>query len=393
MKIPVASRTKGVNEYYFSGKLKEIEEMNKLGLNVINLGIGSPDLSPSSETIQKLIDSSLSPVSHGYQSYIGVSELRKSLSDWYLKFFGVKLDCDKEILPLMGSKEGIFYLTMAYLEPGDQVLVPDPGYPTYRSVSALLGGKVTTYNLSKENGWYPDFNELGNRDLRKVKIMWVNYPHMPTGASPSKDLFRQLVDFGHKHQILICHDNPYSFILNKVPMSILKTDGGKEVACELNSLSKSHNMAGWRIGMLAGSGDLIRNVLKVTTNIQSGMFLPLQHAAQQALSNNGKWFEKLNSEYVKRREVAWQLLDLLETEYSRDQSGMFVWAKLRGTSDDYGFSDRILKVANVYITPGSIFGVNGKGYIRVSLCTPVNKFKESIERIKRIVTNKYLYFG
>jgi len=381
MMIPVASRTKGVNEYYFSGKLKEIEEMNKLGLNVINLGIGNPDLSPSPETIRKLIDSSSSPVNHGYQSYKGVSELRKSLSDWYLKFFGVKLDCDNEILPLMGSKEGIFYLTMAYLEPGDEVLVPDPGYPTYRSVSVLLGGKVITYNLRKENGWYPDFNELENRDLRKVKIMWVNYPHMPTGASPSKDLFRQLVDFGHKHKILICHDNPYSFILNKVPMSILETNGGKEVACELNSLSKSHNMAGWRIGMLAGCGELIRNVLKVTTNIQSGMFLPLQHAAQQALSYNKEWFDKLNSEYVKRREVAWQLLDLLETEYSMEQSGMFVWAKLRGTSDDYGFSDRILKGANVYITPGSIFGANGEGYIRVSLCTPVNKFKESIDRI------------
>lgn len=384
MMIPVASRTKSITEYYFSGKLKEIEEMNKLGLNVINLGIGNPDFSPSPETIRKLIDSSSSPVNHGYQSYKGVSEFRKSLSAWYLKFYGVQLDSDKEILPLMGSKEGIFYLTMAYLEPGDEVLVPDPGYLTYRSISVLLGGKVTTYNLRKENGWYPDFTELGSRDLRKVKIMWVNYPHMPTGATPSKDLFRQLVDFGHKHQILICHDNPYSFILNKTPLSILETDGGKEVACELNSLSKSHNMAGWRIGMLAGSEDLIRNVLKVTSNIQSGMFLPLQHAAQQALSNNWEWFDRLNSEYIKRREVAWQLLDLLETEYSRDQSGMFVWARLNSTRDDYKFSDRILKGANVYITPGSIFGVNGEGYIRVSLCTPVNKFKESIERIKRI---------
>ena len=384
MKIPVASRTKSISEYYFSGKLKEIEEMNKLGLNVINLGIGSPDLSPSPETIQKLIDSSLSPVNHSYQSYKGISGLRKSLSVWYLKFFGVQLDSDKEILPLMGSKEGIFYLTMAYLEPGDEVLVPDPGYPTYRSVSALLGGKVTSYNLRKENGWYPDLNELENGDLRKVKIMWVNYPHMPTGATSSKDLFRKLVDFGHRHKILICHDNPYSFILNKTPLSILETDGGKEVACELNSMSKSHNMAGWRIGMLAGSEDLIRNVLKVTSNIQSGMFLPLQHAAQQALSNNMKWFDKLNSEYVKRREVAWQLLDLLETEYERDQSGMFVWAKLISTSDDYKFTDRILKGANVYITPGSIFGANGEGYVRVSLCTPVHKFKESIDRIKRI---------
>ena len=384
MKIPVASRTKSISEYYFSGKLKEIEEMNKLGLNVINLGIGSPDLSPSPETIQKLIDSSLSPVNHSYQSYKGISGLRKSLSVWYLKFFGVQLDSDKEILPLMGSKEGIFYLTLAYLEPGDEVLVPDPGYPTYRSVSALLGGKVTSYNLRKENGWYPDLNELENGDLRKVKIMWVNYPHMPTGATPSKDLFRKLVDFGHRHKILICHDNPYSFILNKTPLSILETDGGKEVACELNSMSKSHNMAGWRIGMLAGSEDLIKNVLKVTSNIQSGMFLPLQHAAQQALSNNMKWFDKLNSEYVKRREVAWQLLDLLETEYERDQSGMFVWAKLISTSDDYKFTDRILKGANVYITPGSIFGANGEGYVRVSLCTPVHKLKESIDRIKRI---------
>ena len=384
MMIKAASRTKSISEYYFSGKLKEIEEMNKLELNVINLGIGSPDLSPSPETIQKLIDSSSSPVNHSYQSYRGISELRKSLSVWYLKFFGVQLNSDKEILPLMGSKEGIFYLTMAYLEPGDEVLVPDPGYPTYRSVSVLLGGKVIAYNLRKENGWYPDLNELENGDLSKVKIMWVNYPHMPTGATPSKDLFRKLVDFGHRHKILICHDNPYSFILNKTPLSILEIDGGKEVACELNSLSKSHNMAGWRIGMLAGSEDLIRNVLKVTSNIQSGMFLPLQHAAQQALSNNSEWFDKLNSEYVKRREVVWQLLDLLETEYDRDQSGIFVWAKLKSTSDDYKFTDRILKEANVFITPGSIFGANGEGYIRVSLCAPVHKFKESIERIKRI---------
>ncbi|MCD6565138.1 MAG: aminotransferase class I/II-fold pyridoxal phosphate-dependent enzyme [Bacteroidales bacterium] len=384
MMIKAASRTKSISEYYFSGKLKEIEEMNKLELNVINLGIGSPDLSPSPETIRRLIDSSSSPVNHSYQSYRGISELRKSLSVWYLKFFGVQLNSDKEILPLMGSKEGIFYLTMAYLEPGDEVLVPDPGYPTYRSVSVLLGGKVVAYNLRKENGWYPDLNELENGDLSKVKIMWVNYPHMPTGATPSKDLFRKLVDFGHRHKILICHDNPYSFILNKTPLSILEIDGGKEVACELNSLSKSHNMAGWRIGMLAGSEDLIRNVLKVTSNIQSGMFLPLQHAAQQALSNNSEWFDKLNSEYVKRREVVWQLLDLLETEYDRDQSGIFVWAKLKSTSDDYKFTDRILKEANVFITPGSIFGANGEGYIRVSLCAPVHKFKESIERIKRI---------
>ena len=384
MKIPLASRTKSVNEYYFSGKLKEIEKMNEMGLNIINLGIGSPDLSPSPETIQELIDSSLSPDNHGYQSYRGVSELRKSLSAWYLKFFGVKLDCDKEILPLMGSKEGIFFISMTFLEPGDEVLVPDPGYPTYQSVSALLGGKVTPYNLRKENGWYPDFDELGNRDLTKVKIMWVNYPHMPTGASPSKNLFRKLIDFGQKHQILICHDNPYSFILNKTPMSILETDGANEVACELNSLSKSHNMAGWRIGMLAGCGELIRNVLKVTSNIQSGMFLPLQYAAQQALSNNNEWFDKLNSEYAKRREVAWQLLDLLETEYSSNQTGMFVWAKLRGTSDDFKFTDEILNGAKVFITPGSVFGVNGEGYIRLSLCTPVNKFKESIERIKRV---------
>jgi len=384
MKIPVASRTKSVDEYYFSRKLKEIEEMNKLGLNVINLGIGSPDLSPSPETIRKLIDSSSSPANHGYQSYKGISELRKSLSAWYLKFFGVQLDSDKEILPLMGSKEGIFYLTMAYLEPGDEVLVPDPGYITYRSVSALLGGKVTSYNLRKENEWYPDFYELENRDLKKAKIMWVNYPHMPTGAIPTKDLFRKLVYFGKKHNILICHDNPYSFILNKTPLSILETDGGKEVACELNSLSKSHNMAGWRIGMLAGCGELISSVLKITSNIQSGMFLPLQHAAQQALSYNNEWFEKLNSEYLKRRKVARQLLDLVDAEYSRDQSGMFVWAKLNGIGNDYEFTNKILKRANVFITPGSIFGTNGKGYIRVSLCTPVNKFKESIERIKSI---------
>lgn len=384
MIIPVASRIKSVNEYYFSGKLKEIEVMNKNGMDVINLGIGSPDLPPSSETVNRLINSSTNSSNHGYQSYSGIPELRKSFADWYLRFFRVKLDYEKQILPLMGSKEGIFYVSMAFLEPGDGVLVPDPGYLTYRSVTSLLGGEAITYSLEKKNKWYPDFNELEKLDLEKVKIMWVNYPQMPTGAPPSKDLFRELVDFGHKHKILICHDNPYSFILNEQPMSIMEAEGAGEVACELNSLSKSHNMAGWRIGMIVANPELIANIRKVTSNVQSGMFLPLQHAAQQALLNSKTIYKQINGEYRQRREMAWQLLDILNTDYSKDQAGMFVWAGLKETNDDPGFTDRILKDAKVFITPGSIFGTKGKGYIRISLCATLNKFKESIARIKMI---------
>lgn len=384
MIIPVASRIKSVNEYYFAGKLKEIEEMNKNGMDVINLGIGSPDLPPSPETINRLINSSTKIYNHGYQSYSGIPELRKSFADWYLRFFGVKLDYEKQVLPLMGSKEGIFYISMAFLEPGDGVLVPDPGYLTYRSVTGLMRGKIIPYSLERENNWYPDFNELEKLDLENVKIMWVNYPHMPTGAPPSKDLFRKLVDFGYKHKILICHDNPYSFILNEQPMSIMEAEGAEEVACELNSLSKSHNMAGWRIGMIVANSELIANIRKVTSNVQSGMFLPIQHAARQALLNSKTIYKQINGEYRQRREIAWQLLDILNTDYSKDQAGMFVWAGLKKTNDDRGFTDRILKDAKVFITPGSIFGTKGKGYIRISLCATLNKFKESIERIKMI---------
>jgi LL-diaminopimelate aminotransferase len=384
MNIQASKRLGSVNEYFFSGKLKEIEKISRMGIEVINLGIGSPDLSPSIDTIRRLIHSSINGSNHGYQSYSGIPGLRKSFANWYFKFFRVKLDNENEILPLMGSKEGIFYISMAYLEPGDIVLVPDPGYITYRSVSGLLGGKIVPYSLKEENGWYPDFDELAKLDLEKVKIMWVNYPHMPTGAPPVKYLFRQLVEFGHRYNILICHDNPYSFILNEQPMSIMETDGARDVACELNSLSKSHNMAGWRIGIMVGNTELISNIKKVTSNIQSGMFLPMQHAAQQALTSNEDWYKQINSEYGKRREAAWQLLDMIGAVYKKNQSGMFVWARLPGIMDDRKFSDRILQKAKVFITPGSIFGKNGKGYIRVSLCSPEDKFHESIKRIKKI---------
>ena len=384
MIISVASRTRRVNEYYFSDKLREIEEMNKLGLDVINLGIGSPDLPPSPDTIRKLINSSLNSSNHGYQGYSGIPELRKSFADWYLDFFNVELDSEKQILPLMGSKEGIFYISMAFLEPGDGVLVPDPGYPTYRSVTGLLGGEIIPYSLKEENRWYPDFNELEKLDLAGVKIMWVNYPHMPTGAPSSKAVLQQLVEFGRRHNILICHDNPYSFILNNQPLSIMEIKGAGDVACELNSLSKSHNMAGWRIGMIVANAEFITIIKKITTNIQSGMFLPLQHAARQAVLNSKVLYDQINREYRRRRELAWKFLDLLDTEYSRDQSGIFVWAKLKSISDDYDFTEKILKETNVFITPGSIFGTNGKGYIRVSLCADVQRFNESIKRIKRI---------
>ncbi|HEV7329599.1 MAG TPA: aminotransferase class I/II-fold pyridoxal phosphate-dependent enzyme [Flavisolibacter sp.] len=384
MKLEVANRLNGIGEYYFSQKLREIESMNKEGIPVINLGIGSPDMAPDSDVIDTLQAESARPNVHAYQSYKGAASLREAMASWYRKWYGVTLDPVTEILPLIGSKEGIMHICMTYLNAGDEALVPNPGYPTYSSAVKLSGGVPRYYHLKEENGWAPDFDALEKEDLAKVKLMWVNYPHMPTGQQASKELFEHLVAFGEKHNILICHDNPYSFILNESPMSLLSVDGAKEVAVELNSLSKSHNMAGWRVGMLCGAKERIDEVLRFKSNMDSGMFLPVQLAATKALSLNGEWHKKLNEQYKKRREKVFELLDLLQCQYSRDQVGLFVWASVPYTAKDgYAVSDEVLYGARVFLTPGGIFGTEGDRYIRVSLCSTEDNLQAAIDRIKQ----------
>ena len=383
MKISVATRLNGIGEYYFSQKLREIEALNKGGAAVINLGIGSPDMAPDVNVIETLQAESSKATVHAYQNYKGVVALREAMAAWYKKWYNVVLDPATEILPLIGSKEGIMHICMTYLNEGDEALIPNPGYPTYSSAVKLSGGKPVYYKLLAETDWQPDFEALENSDLSRVKLMWVNYPHMPTGQPASKALFEKLVAFGKKHSILICHDNPYSFILNETPMSLLSVEGAKEVAIELNSLSKSHNMAGWRVGMLCGAKERIEEVLRFKSNMDSGMFLPLQIAATKALSLDEEWHASLNSHYRERREKVFSLLDLLGCIYSKEQVGLFVWAKIpSGYKDGYALSDDILYKSNVFITPGGIFGSEGDGYIRVSLCSTTENLEAAINRIK-----------
>lgn len=381
--MQTAARLEGIGEYYFSQKLREIENLNKEGLPVINLGIGSPDQAPDEEVINVLDTESVKPNVHGYQNYKGVVALREAIANWYNKWYQVSLDPTTEVLPLIGSKEGIMHICMTYLDNGDGALIPNPGYPTYTSAVKLAGGHAIPYELKANNNWEPDFDALEKQDLSKVKLMWVNYPHMPTGQFATKDLFKKLVGFGKKHNILICHDNPYSFILNDGPMSILSVPGAMDIAIELNSLSKSHNMAGWRVGMLCGAAQRIEEVLRFKSNMDSGMFLPVQLAAVKALSLEQNWFDKLNEEYRKRRAQVFILLDLLHCDYSKNQVGLFVWAKIPGTyKDGYALSDEILNTTKVFITPGGIFGSAGDEYVRVSLCSPVKNLEEAIQRIK-----------
>lgn len=383
--IQPAQRLNLVQEYYFSTKLKEIAEMKSRGLDVINLGIGSPDLPPSPETIEALSDSALNPKHHAYQSYVGLPALRQAFAGWYQTYFHVELNPANEILPLIGSKEGIMHIAMSYLEPGTIALVPNPGYPTYRAASLLTGAEVQDYELSAENGWLPDLKALAQTDLSRVRLMWVNYPHMPTGAQATPALYEELVAFGKQHNILIVNDNPYSFVLNENYQSILSVPGAKEVALELNSLSKSHNMAGWRMGMLAGGAEHVSNVLRFKSNMDSGMFLPLQEAAIQALANPPSWYADLNAIYRQRQKKVFELLDLLDCTYDPQQTGMFVWAQIPASyADGYALSDEILYKANVFITPGGIFGSQGNGYIRISLCAEVEVFNASILRIRQI---------
>ncbi len=388
MKVKPAIRTGSVEEYYFSTKLKEIDKMRSSGIDVINLGIGSPDMAPSVNTVDRLIEEVKKPDVHGYQSYTGVAELRKAFAAWYLKYFDVKLDPDSEILPLIGSKEGIMHISMAFVNPGDEVLVPDPGYPTYTSVTNLVGGVVRKYDLKPENDWLPDFTALEDSDLSKVKLMWVNYPHMPSGTRGSMILFERLVLFAGKHNILLCNDNPYSFILNNEYLSILSVDGAREIALELNSLSKSHNMAGWRIGMVAGDKEYIKMILRVKSNMDSGMLLPVQLAAAEALKNKKSWYQEINRTYKRRRKVAEGIMKILNCTWDNDQTGLFLWGRIPENTDSKSLTDKLLDKANVFITPGFIFGNNGEGYIRISLCCKEEILLKAKERILKLYNSK-----
>jgi LL-diaminopimelate aminotransferase len=380
--MQAAKRLEGVGEYYFSQKLREIDELNKLGKNIINLGIGSPDLPPHPDVIQVLQDESAKPANHAYQSYKGGPVLRHAISDWYKKWYQVDLDADSEILPLIGSKEGIMHICMTYLNMGDEVLIPNPGYPTYKAAATIAGATCVSYNLTQDNNWFPDFEELEKNDLGKVKLMFVNYPHMPTGQSATKELSSRLIAFAKKHSILLVHDNPYSFILNEEPVSMLSITGAKDCVLELNSLSKSHNMAGWRIGMLCGAKPFIDDVLRFKSNMDSGMFLPVQLAAAKALTLDKDWHDAVNKIYTARREKVFELLNLLKCSWSKEQTGMFVWASVPPDyKDGYELSDKVLYGSNVFITPGGIFGTAGDKYVRVSLCCKEENILEAINRI------------
>ena len=397
MIIKPARRTESVQEYYFSRKLKEIAQMNAARkaageVPVINLGIGSPDGMPPMDAVEALCEGAVQAGNHAYQSYVGLPELRMAFAHWYRRWYGVELDASSEIQPLVGSKEGILLISLAFLDKGDKVLVPDPGYPTYSSASRLAEAEILTYDLKEDNGWKPDFEALEKMDLSGVKIMWTNYPNMPTGASATEELYAELVAFGRRHGILICNDNPYSFILNDNPMSILSQRGAKDCCLELNSLSKAHNMAGWRIGMVAADAEIISQILKVKSQMDSGMFKPLQLAAVKALEQGSDWFAELNDEYRRRRVLAGEIFDMLGVTYDHSSAGMFLWGRVpQNVQDDNGISagqvlsDRILYEAGVFITPGFIFGKRGENYIRISLCAKPDTLREAAERIRRIL--------
>ena len=382
MIIKEAQRLDHIREYYFSKKLREIQEMRDRGIEVINLGIGNPDLNPSKAVIETLQASAEESGVHGYQSYKGLPALRSAMANWYLEKFKVELNSTKEILPLIGSKEGIMHISMSFLNPGEQVLVPNPGYPAYEATALLAGAEVVNYELKETNNYQPDIDALEALDLSKVRIMWINYPHMPTGAPPQVATFKALIQFAKRNEILLVQDNPYSFILNDQPMSILAFEGAKEVALELNSLSKSHNMAGWRIGMLSGAEAYIQTVLKFKSNMDSGMYLPLQKAAVKALSLGQDWYDGMNDVYEKRRKHVYTLMDALDCIYKTNAVGMFVWARIPTSyKDGFELSDLILNNTGVFVTPGGIFGDEGDQYIRISLCNSIEVFESAIDKI------------
>ena len=379
--IEFADRLKNVEEYYFSKKLREVALLKSLGRPIINLGIGSPDLQPPERVLNAMVETFEDSVAHKYQSYVGIPELREAIANFYRQRYEVSLSPLTNVLPLTGSKEGILHISMAFLNPGDTALIPNPGYPTYSSVTKLVGAKPLYYDLKEENNWHPDFNTLEKQNLENVKIMWVNYPHMPTGATASNKLFSNLIAFARRHKILLVNDNPYSFVLNQFPRSILKYRGANDVCLELNSLSKTFNMAGWRVGMLVGNQEFIKSVLKVKSNMDSGMFLGIQKGAIEALKCTDVWFESLNSVYRERRAIAWKIAEKLKCTYDQNATGMFIWAKLPDYIDAEEYIDLILKERSIFITPGTIFGSNGKGYIRISLCADSDELEEALARL------------
>ena len=385
--IPQANRLQHVQEYYFSRKLREVRQLAAEGHPVINMGIGSPDLSPSPEVLQTLKDAVEEMGAHQYQSYQGLPELRQTIAAFYHRKFGVTLDPDSQVLPLMGSKEGIMHISMAFLNPGDRVLIPDPGYPTYSSVTRLVGAEPVAYALSESRGWFPDLEALEAAGLEGVRLMWVSYPHMPTGATADQDQFRELVDFARRNEILLVNDNPYSFVLSNRPLSILGTPGADGHVLELNSLSKTFNMAGWRVGMLLGAAPLLEAVLKVKSNMDSGMFYGIQKGAIAALQSGPGWFDHLDATYRRRRAGVFQIADRLGCTYDHRAVGMFVWARLpEGSPDSETFIDRLLHEKHLFVAPGTVFGPQGEGYIRFSLCVPEVKIREALRRLEPVRT-------
>ena len=381
--IQPAQRLTTVNEYYFSVKGKEIARLNAEGKDIISLAIGSPDMPPSAPTIETLCREARRPDAHGYQPTAGIPQLREAMAGFYRRWYGVELDPASEIQPLIGSKEGILHVTLAFVNPGEKVLVPNPGYPTYTSLSKLLGCEIVNYNLTPENNWQPDFDELERLDLSNVKLMWTNYPNMPTGAAAQLSTYQKLVDFARRHQIVVVNDNPYSFILNKEHLSLLQIPGAKDCCIEFNSMSKSHNMPGWRIGMLASNADFVQWILKVKSNIDSGMFRAMQLAAATALEAEQDWYDGNNANYRNRRQLAGEIMHTLGCTYDENQVGMFLWGKIPDSCTDVEeLTEHVLHKARVFITPGFIFGSNGKRYIRISLCCKDNKLAEALKRIK-----------
>ena len=380
--VTTAKRLESVQEYYFSRKLKEVRQLLQEGKPIINMGIGSPDLAPHVSVIQAIQKSILDDKAHEYQSYQGLPELRQGFASFYKTNFNVDLDFNSEILPLMGSKEGIMHISLAFLNEGDEVLIPNPGYPTYASVTELVQAKAIYYDLTEDTNWYPDFEKLEALDLSKVKLMWVSYPHMPTGANGTLELYQKLIDFGKKHHILIVNDNPYSFILNQNPLSILQIDGAKEIALELNSLSKTYNMAGWRVGMVSGNTTFMDAILKVKSNMDSGMFYGIQKGAIAALKLGKDWFENQNEIYSIRRNLIFQLAEKMKCTFDRNSVGLFVWAKLPIGIQSEEFIDKLLLEKHIFLTPGTIFGSNGEGYIRFSLCVKEEEICEAIKRFE-----------
>ncbi len=385
-KIKPARRVDEIKEYWFAGKMREVARMNAEGLDVVSLGVGGPDRMPAVEVVDTLCESARKDGHHTYQIASGLPELRQAMSRWYGRHYGVAVNPDTEVLPLIGSKEGVLHVSLAFLNPGDKVLVPNPGYMTYSGVSRMLGAEIVSYDLLEKNGWKPDFTQLENlASSGDIKLMWVNYPNMPTGASADMELFRRLVDFGRRHGIVIVHDNPYSFVLNDNPLSLLQVEGAKDIAIELNSLSKSHNMSGWRMGMVVSNPEFVGWVRKMKSNIDSGQFKPVMEAAVKALDLPESWYAELNAVYSSRRRVAEKIMDALGCSFDSGQKGLFLWGRLpEGASDSATFAQRILEEARVFLVPGFIFGSNGEGYIRISLCATEERMQTALERIEKM---------